>query len=184
MQRFFSVRRMSLMGLFVALQIVLARYVGYQVSSTLRLSLENVPVILAAAWLGPLSGALVGALADILGMLIQGSSGVYFPPLTVTPVLLGLIVGFAFRRISPKRQWLGLGLSVVMGELVANLLYMSLALVWYNDVILHTHIPFWVLLSGRAPMKLVILALDTVVCCLLHQAVYHRVVKKAVDYEL
>ena len=184
MKKFFSVQRISLMAMFVALQIVLARYIAIQVSSTIRISLENVPTILAAAWLGPVSGAVVGAVADILGMLLQSSSGVYFPPLTLTPILLALIVGSVFRLLSPKKQWPALAVSIAGGELIANLLYMTLALTWYNSYILHTSIPFSVLFAGRLPIKSIVLAVDMAICCLLHRMVYKKVVQKVILYEL
>lgn len=184
MKRFFSIRRMSLMAMFVALQIVFARYMAIQASSSLRISLENVPTILAAAWMGPVSGAVVGAVADVLGMLLQSSSGVYFPPLTVTPVLLALIVGYGFRLDTPSRRWQALAASIAAGEVLANLLYMTLALTWYYRYVLQTPVPFSALFASRLPVKAAVLAVDMVVCCLLHRMVYKKVVQKVIDYEL
>lgn len=184
MKKFFSVQRISLMAMFVALQIVLARYLAIQASSTVRISLENIPTILAAAWMGPISGAVVGAVADILGMLLQSSSGVYFPPLTLTPILLALIVGYSFRFFSTKRQWPSLAVSIAIGECIANLLYMTLALTWYNKYILQTEIPYTVLFAGRLPVKSIVMAIDILLCCLLHRMVYKKVVQKVIAYEL
>ena len=64
------------MALFVALQIVLARYLSYQISHSTRISLANVPNLLAGIWLGPISGAFTAMTSDILGLLLQPSSGV------------------------------------------------------------------------------------------------------------
>lgn len=172
------------MALFVAMQIVLARYLGWQVSHSLRISLETVPVILAAAWLGPLSGALVGALSDVLGMLLQPSSGVYFPPLTLTPVLLALFAGYLLRLLSKDRKWWALACGIFAGEICSNFLYGSLALHWYYKVILNQDMPFLLLLAARAPAKGVLLGVDLLICCLLHKVLYEKVVRKAVDYEL
>ena len=184
MKKFFSIQRISIMAMFVALQIVLARYIAIQVSSSVRISLENIPTILAAAWLGPVSGAVVGAVADILGMLLQSSSGVYFPPLTLTPIILAIVVGYLLRFFSSSKSWPALAASIIIGEVLASLLYMTLALSWYYQYVLQTKMSFSVLFASRFPVKSAVLAVDILMSCLLHRMVYKKVVQKVITYEL
>ncbi len=70
--RVFSTRNLAMMGALIAMQIILARFLSIQASDTLRVSFESVPVILAGMWLGPLSGALVALVSDILGTILSG----------------------------------------------------------------------------------------------------------------
>ena len=57
---FFSPKRLAIMAMFIALQIILARFVGLQLSEGLRISFEAIPVLLSSLWLGPVAGAIVG----------------------------------------------------------------------------------------------------------------------------
>ena len=91
----FSTRNLILMAALIAMQIILARFLSIQVSDILRISFESVPVILAGMWLGPLSGAIVALVADILGTIIHGY-GVWFPPLPWAP--------FWWRYLRPEYQ--------------------------------------------------------------------------------
>ena len=90
----FSTRNLILMAALVAMQIILARFLSIQVSEILRISFESVPVILAGMWLGPLSGAIVALVADILGTVLSGY-GIWFPPIALGPVLVGVISGLS-----------------------------------------------------------------------------------------
>ena len=48
----FSTRRLVLMAVLIAIQIVIARYLSVQ-TPTLRISFETIPLALAGMWLGP-----------------------------------------------------------------------------------------------------------------------------------
>ena len=94
----FSVRNVAMMAALVAMQIILARFLSIQASDTLRVSFESIPVILAGMWLGPVSGALVALIADILGTIISGY-GVWFPPIALGPVMVAVISGLSTKYI-------------------------------------------------------------------------------------
>ena len=96
-----SVRKLTCGAVLVAMQIMLARFCGIQVNEGLRLSFEGIPILLAGIWLGPLWGMIVGCVADVLGTIISGY-GVYFPLLTVGPMLLGGLGGYGARLLSAK----------------------------------------------------------------------------------
>ena len=96
----FPVRNLVLMGVLIAMQVVLARFLGIQINEGLRVSFECIPIILAGFWLGPISGMLVGAVSDILGTVLSGY-GAYFPLLTVGPMLLGALCGLGQTAPNP-----------------------------------------------------------------------------------
>lgn len=173
---FFAPRRLCMMGALIALQVILARFVGIQVNEGLRISFETIPILLSGLWLGPAAGALVGLLADLFGTLISGY-GLYFPPLSVTPVLNAALCGLCFRYLWKGKLSLPKALAMVIGvECVASLLCGTWALTWYYSLIVGKEMPFAVLLAARAPAKLVTMCLDGLLVWAVHRAVYPRVI--------
>lgn len=181
-KKFFSIQRICMMALFVALQIVLARYLCYQLSHSTRISLANVPNILAGIWLGPISGGVVALASDVLGMLLQPSSGVYFPPLTLAPILLAVGSGWLIRCLPGDRKGWAVPVAILLGEILSAL-WGALSLTWYYQIFVK-QITFGEMLILRMPWKLVLGVLDTLVCCLLHKCLYERVIRKNIAYEL
>lgn len=181
-KKFFSVQRMCMMALFVALQIVLSRYLCYQLSHSTRISLANVPNILAGIWLGPVSGGVVALVSDVLGMLLQPSSGVYFPPLAIAPILLAMGAGYLVRWLPGDRKGWAVPVAILVGELLSAL-WGTLSLTWYYQLFVK-QITFGEMLILRMPWKLVLGVLDTLVACLLHKCLYERVIRKNIAYEL
>ncbi len=63
------VTSITLSGLFIALSVILQRFlvIPFGTPSLYRLSLGNVPIIMASLFLGPIYGGIVGAASDLLG---------------------------------------------------------------------------------------------------------------------
>ena len=60
----------------------------------LKISINFLPIAVAAALFGPISAALVGGLGDVLSFFINpASGGSYFPGFTLNGILTGLILG-------------------------------------------------------------------------------------------
>ena len=96
--KLFTPHNLALMSALIAMQIILARFLSIQVSDTLRISFESIPVILAGMWLGPIPGAIVAVVADFLGTIIHGY-GAWFPPLVLGPVAVGILSGVSTKYI-------------------------------------------------------------------------------------
>lgn len=88
-------RTLTYMALLVAASIILSRYFGTMIPiagiGALRISFGEVPIILAGLLLGPASGAVTGALADLLGYMLNSFGGPYFPGFTLTAALTGML---------------------------------------------------------------------------------------------
>ena len=175
-KKFFTARRMCAMAVLIAIQVILARFVGWQISEGLRISFETIPVIIAGVWLGPVAGLVVGLLSDILGTIISGY-GVYFIPLSVTPILNGVLPGLWFRYIWKEKLTLPrTAIMIFSTEIVASLLLGTAALVWYYDLFVPSKtVTYWILFVPRLT-KFATMAVDTIVVWILHRSAYKQVI--------
>ncbi|MEZ4508699.1 MAG: folate family ECF transporter S component [Eubacteriales bacterium] len=121
-------KRLILMAMFVALQIVLSKFLMLQLSGSIRLSIDSVPILLAGIWFGPIAGGIVGAFADLLGTLLFPTVGAYYPPLTIAFFLIGFSAGLISIATRKLRSVFRAALIVVPSELIGSFLFKSIAL--------------------------------------------------------
>lgn len=143
----FSTQTLVTISLLTALSIVFTRVVGIQVTETLRISIGNLPIVLAGVLFGPIAGGLTGLVSDFIGTVFL-SPFVWFPPLAITPVLVGVlpalirIIFFKNRQISGKI----LMAMLIPTYLVGPLFWSTMSLHWLYGVpvesMLYTRVPF------------------------------------------
>lgn len=184
----FSTRNLILMAALIAMQIILARFLSIQVSDILRISFESVPVILAGMWLGPLSGAIVALVADILGTIIHGY-GVWFPPIALGPILVGVISGlstkYVFRSdLSSTRESWKVVATVLVAGIVNSFLVGTVTTTMYSIIVMGNTNAFSVLLwsnfLGRLASKPVTILVNAVLVAVVNRAVYRPVIRPIV----
>ena len=184
----FSTRNLILMAALIAMQIILARFLSIQVSDILRISFESVPVILAGMWLGPLSGAIVALVADILGTIIHGY-GVWFPPIALGPILVGVISGLSTKYVfrsdlsSTRESWKVIATVLVAG-IVNSFLIGTVTTTMYSIIVMGNTNAFSVLLwsnfLGRLASKPVTILVNAVLVAVVNRAVYRPVIRPIV----
>lgn len=130
---FKNVETIVIMALFVALSIVFGKLLAINVTSNFRISLENTPILLAAVAYGPLAGAVVGALSDLIGCLLVGYS--INPIITAGAVIIGLLAGL-LRKFLPRggsgmRSYLRFLLIVSAAHLTGSVIIKTLGLYFY-----------------------------------------------------
>lgn len=184
----FSTRNLVLMAVLIAIQIVLARYLSVQVHEGLRISFETIPLALAGMWLGPLPGVLVALISDFLGVIIYGY-GVYFPPISLGPMVFALICGlstkYVFRSsLSENRDAWKAVLTVVVASIVNTYGIDLLTTTWYQMLFANKEGTFGVLVAANfiqrlttKPLTIVVVAVAVV---LVNRAAYKPVVSKIV----
>lgn len=93
----------------------------------LRISFENLPLLLAGYLFGPLAGGITGVCADLLGCLLRGYA--VNPIITLGAGLVGVMAGlFGKRGVTAKpRLWL----SIVAAHLVGSLIVKSFGIWLY-----------------------------------------------------
>lgn len=92
----FDTRSIAALGVLLAAEIVLTRFVSFTTWNT-RIGFGFVPVVLAALLFGPVHAALVAGMGDFVGAILF-PVGPYFPGFTLTAVLTGLVFGFFLGR--------------------------------------------------------------------------------------
>mgnify|MGYP001207556743 FL=1 len=184
----FSTRNLILMAALIAMQIILARFLSIQASDILRISFESVPIVLAGMWLGPLSGAIVALIADILGTVLSGY-GIWFPPIALGPILVGVISGlstkYVFRSdLSSTRDSWKVILTVVVAGIVNSFLVGTVTTTMYSIIVMGNTNAFSVLLwtnfLGRLTTKPVMILVNAILVAVVNRAVYRPVIRPIV----
>lgn len=103
-----------LMGLLVALEVVLTRFLSIR-TPLVTIGFGFIPVCLAGMMFGPLRAGLVGAAADFLGAILFPIAP-FFPGFTLTALLAGVVYGLFFYRRPLKVS------QIVLAVLLVNLL--------------------------------------------------------------
>lgn len=93
---FFTTRTMVTLAILVAMEIVLSRFLSIN-AWNIKIGFNFVPVVIAAMLYGPIGGAVVAALGDLLGALLF-PIGAFFPGFTLTACLTGLVFGFFLHK--------------------------------------------------------------------------------------
>ena len=121
-----------------AISIVLTRFVYTFLpiagSQAIRLSVGEVPIILAGMMFGPIVGGITGLAADLIGVLIN-PQGVFHPGFTLSSILWGVIPGLLFlifkknktyeKKYAPKNIIIAVTISFLVISLALNTLWLS-----------------------------------------------------------
>ena len=120
---FKSVRGLTLAAMLTAISVV----IGIVCKSFLnfggglfRITFENLPIILAAVYLGPIVGGFVGIATDLISYLL--SSQIYPPNLIVTlgAMMIGVVAGLVPVLIVRKRGYIQIIVSALFAHLIGH----------------------------------------------------------------
>lgn len=114
---------MAHLSLLTATSVILTRFFGAMLPiagvGALRLSFGEVPIALAGLLFGPVAGGTVGALADIIGFPLNPYGGPYFPLLTLTSALHGVLPPLILRLYArPPYRWQQLFGAVLVNDVI------------------------------------------------------------------
>ena len=125
-------RRLAYLGLLTALAVVFTRFLSFTVAiggvDNFRLGIGHLFLIMAGVLYGPLAGAYVGGMADIIGFVVR-PGGPYNPLFTLTSILTaalpGLLLSALRRRKSGLPSYWELLAAVAFGQIVSSILLVS-----------------------------------------------------------
>lgn len=95
--KIFTTRMMAVLSVLLALEVIIARFGTIRPSESIKLSLDFIPVVIAAILFGPIPAIIMSILADILGAFLF-PVGPFFPGFTLTAAATGLIYGLILHK--------------------------------------------------------------------------------------
>lgn len=111
--------RLITLGLFIALEIILTRFLSIN-TPLLRIGFGFLPIAMLGILYGPLWAGAAYALGDVLGMLIF-PSGAFFPGFTLSAALTGVVYGVMlhekpvnWKRVLMAASIVCLGINLIM----------------------------------------------------------------------
>ena len=87
-------RLMVISAFLAAVSIVCGKYIAIGFGEVMRFSFENLPIIFAGMAFGPIIGAAVGVVADLVGCVLVGYA--INPIITAGAAVIGIISGIYF----------------------------------------------------------------------------------------
>ena len=141
----------AIAAILIAMEIVFSRFLSFN-PWNMKIGLAFFPVMLSGYLLGPIGGAAVGLISDILGATLF-PSGSFFPGFTATATLTGLIFGLCFcKKVNIGR----ITIAVLSNQLVCSLALNSL---WLSIMY---HSPYTALIVSRIPQTCIMIAVQAV----------------------
>ena len=146
-----------MLALLIGLNIVLSRLVPLINVWNMKISLTFVTLLIAGYLYGPLGGALVGGVGDLIGSLLF-PIGAYNPLFTLTAVISGLIFGIFLYN---NTKLINTVLACVINQIGCSLLLNT----WFISIVYNAS--FKALLSTRVIQAAVMLVIEFIVIRLL-----------------
>ena len=159
------------LAMLTALSIILGKYLAIRGGDIMRFSLENMPIIFAGIAFGPVAGASVGLVADLVGCVMVGYT--INPIVTIGAVSIGALSGIFFRltgRIDIDNRF-RLPITVAISHIVGSIIVKTVGLYAYYNM------PFYLLLLWRVLNYVIVGALDAI-------AIHTLLKSKGVQIEL
>lgn len=97
-----NVKKVVVIGMLLAVQVVAGRFIAISLP-IVKIGFGFLPLTIIAILYGPVWGGIAGAIGDIL-VAVLGPFG-YFPPMTISAILSGVIYGlFLYRKPASTRR--------------------------------------------------------------------------------
>lgn len=140
---FGNTRVLVISALFIAMSIVLGKVLAFNIGTSIRISFENLPLLMAGIFFGPFIGAAVGAGADLIGCLMVGYA--INPVITLGAASIGFVAGLISILLSKLPPMPRTAMSVLAAHVSGSMLIKSVGMYIYF------HTPVQVLLM-RIPL--------------------------------
>lgn len=149
-----SLRAICHCAILVAMEVVLNRFCSIQ-TPFLKIGVNFIPILMGAMLYGPIGGAIVGGLGDLIGALLF-PFGPYHPGFSICGALMGAVFGFflyqnsrVFDNKNRVRFWLNMVVPVVANSVIFALFLNTL---WISQ--LYDSKTYWGFFISRIPQEL------------------------------
>ncbi len=164
---FHSLQGLCFAGILSAMSIVFGKFlqIPNPFQDFIRISFENLPIILSGFALGPIAGALVGIVADLIGCVLYGYS--INPIITLGAASVGLTSGFISNYIIKKPLLLKVAVSVTASHIIGSVLIKSAGLAaWYLQ---KYELGYWEFVAWRLLNYVIIATAESIIIYLLYK---------------
>ena len=127
MSKLKNVYVLTVCALLVAIATVLGFFKLIVVPELIEIRFAFMPIGMAGMLFGPVIGGIVGALADVLGYLVN-PTGPFFPGFTIATAISGVIYGFFLykKKVTIPRVMLAQAVESVVVSLILNSINLSI----------------------------------------------------------
>ena len=112
-----TTKMLATMSILVALEVIIARFGTIRPTQSIKISLDFIPIVVAAVLYGPIPAVIISILADVLGAFLF-PVGPYFPGFTLTAALTGLLYGLLLHKSQTLPR---VALAVVLQQVILSL---------------------------------------------------------------
>ncbi len=129
---FKNVKAMCAAALLAAIAVVISLICkSFTLTMSVRITFENLPLILSGYILGPIPGLLTGLCADLVSTSVSYGIGGINPILTVGAASVGFFAGIIPRYIIKNKSTIQIFLTVFLTHLIGNIIIKSFGLYVY-----------------------------------------------------
>lgn len=151
-----ATKTMVVLAMMSAVSIILSRFCVIYFTDQLRLSFGNVPIFIVGFLYGPAAGVLVGGVTDFIGSAVLSGYG-WYPPLTVTPVIIGLMAGLLRGFVMSNLRLYRVIIVTLLTNALSTISWSTACLSWLYGTTFLTN------LSIRLPFYLLVAVLEGIV---------------------
>lgn len=112
-----------------------------------RITFENFPIIISGFAFGPVIGACVGAVSDIVSFMLSTQSFAISPIVTLGAAAVGAVSGFISHYVIKREGAARVIIAVVAAHLVGSIIIKSLGLFVYYGWLVLWRIPTYAIIS-------------------------------------
>lgn len=161
----FSLRTLVHVGVLIAITFVLSRFLSID-TPIVRIGFGFVPIAICAMMFGPIWAGVTAGVADIIGAFLV-PTGAFFPPLTISAVLTGIVFGlFLYRGAGAPERTSGNVWVRIIGAVAVGQIGISLFLnTWWLSILFGT--PYPTLFVTRIVQTGILIVLQVIVLRLL-----------------
>ena len=144
------------LSLLVAISIICGKLLALRVGDILRFSFENMPIIFAGIAFGPLAGAAVGIVADLLGCVLVAYA--INPIVTIGAAAIGVVAGFIPKLLRKYhlKPFIVVTLTVFASHFVGSVLIKTAGLAVFYSM------PYFMLMLWRGLNYIIVGAVESV----------------------
>ena len=167
-----SVRALTLAAMLTAMSVVIGIFCKSFLNfggGLIRITFENLPIILSGILFGPLVGAVVGVATDLISYFL--SPQIYPPNFIVMfgAAMIGFLSGLVSKVIIRKRGYAQIIVAVVSAHVVGSMMIKTIGLFQFFQ---------WAVV-WRIPLYIVIATVEMMVLCLLYKnATFRKLIER------